>query len=668
MERRPDAEASLLHREVDLSGLPVAGRFVAKLLWALTPVAALLSLFPWPFRDPDITLDYSWSLVLQHVHGTDLVFGRDLMLNYGPWGFAFFGYLPSTRALVMLSWVLLSQLFVLGLVAATRAHSRHVLGLASAWIALFVLSIPLPDVRILSFAPVLFALGAFETDRRHLLVGEIGIAPALGWVVTMKFSSFVIAIPVLIAHTWDQWATRRRISPVIPLFLGALVLAWIAAGEPVAAIPDWIDTSLQNVVGYGTAGVASDRFHARHPLWLFVAAAAFLGFAMTIHFVRTRRWQAIVPVAALALIFGVLLKAGYMRHDMGHQINPPMVFLVFVLALAPGMVAKGRWPEKALFAIAFLLAVQSANVVTQIDRRRDLPIVFAERAREAVIGIRDFAGRERALARFHADKMERIRTKYPVPPEIEEPVDLYSYMQSVVFAHELAYTPRPAFQSYFAWTPRLANANERFLHGPRAARSILFSIEPIDGRFPSFEDSLSYPTLLSLYEPRDVTDGFLVLRRRDAPVPVRLTPFGVVDGRVGEEIPLAPSDRPLWARVHVDLTAAGRAHRLMLRPPEIRMLAEIGGTTEDYRFIPDYGDMGFLISPVLRDHLDFRRLYESDDIDERALRSFRLTTGSATNDRRFLESGVRVELWVLEIERPARDESAPEEPVETTVP
>ncbi|MCM2316909.1 MAG: hypothetical protein NDJ92_17310, partial [Thermoanaerobaculia bacterium] len=649
----PEDRTSFLRREVDFSWMPKARAIALGILWPCTPLLALFAMFAWPYPDPDIKLDYSWSLVLQLMHGSPLVFGRDLALNYGSWGFVFFGYLPETRALVVLSWALLSQLFVIGLIGATRSQSRGFLGLACAWAALALLLMPQPDVRVLSFAPLLFALGAYETDRRHTLAGELALATALGWVVTIKFSTFVGAIPVLIAHTYDQWAFRRRVSPVIPVFFAALVLAQLAAGEPVGAIPGWIHSSIQNVVGYGAAGVSSDRFHEKHPIPLFVAGAAALGFAMTVHYVRTRRWHSIVPLAALAMIFGVLLKASYMRHDLGHQINAPIVFLVFVLCLAPGMVARGKRPEQLLFLVAFGIAVYSANLVTNIDRRRDLHFAVSEQFWLNVDRTIHFSGQEKGMREFHDRKMERIRREYPLPVPIAEPVDIYSYMQSVGFAHGLAMSPRPAFQSYFAWTPFLAGANEKHLRGPKAPATILFAVEPIDGRFPAFEDSLSYPTLLSLYEPSGVTDDFLLLRRRSAPLAVKLVPLTSVDGRIGEPIEVPRSDEPLWATIHVRLSPKGRLTQLVLRPPELRLLATVGDSVEDYRFIPAYGEMGFLISPVVRDHHELRRVFEGSAPGDRAPASFRITTGSADGDRLVCEPGVKVEYSTLRLEWPA---------------
>ncbi|MGK2859129.1 MAG: hypothetical protein ACSLFQ_18165 [Thermoanaerobaculia bacterium] len=653
MTPAPEARTSLLRRDVDFSWVPKARAIALGILWPCTPLLALFTMFAWPYHDPDIKLDYSWSLVLQLVHDSPLVFGRDLALNYGSWGFVFFGYLPETRTLVVLSWALLSQLFVIGLIGATRSQSRGFLGLACAWAALLVLLMPQPDVRVLSFAPLLFALGAFEADRKHTLAGELALATALGWVVTIKFSTFVGAIPVLIAHTYDQWVYRRRVSPVIPVFVAALVLAQLAAGEPVGAIPDWIYSSMQNVMGYGAAGVSSDRFHEKHPIPLFVAGAAALGFAMTIHFVRTRRWHSIVPLAALALIFGVLLKASYMRHDMGHQINAPLVFLVFVLCLTPGMVAKGKRPEKLLFLVAFAIAVYSANLVTNIDRRRDIHVAVTEQFWRNVNRARHFSVQEKGMREFHERKMARIRRKYPLPLPIAEPVDIYSYMQSVGYAHGLSMSPRPAFQSYFAWTPFLAEANEKHLRGPKAPATILFAVEPIDGRFPTYEDSLSYPTLLSRYEPSGMTDDFLLLRKRSSPLAVRLEPLASLEGRIGEPIEVPVSDEPLWVTIHVRLSPEGRLEQLVLRPPEMRLLATVGDSVEDYRFIPAYSEMGFLISPVVRDHRELRRVFEGSAPGDRAPASFRITTGSADGDRLYCEPEVRVEYSTLRVEWPA---------------
>ena len=52
-------------------------------------------------------------------------------------------------------------------------------------------------------------------------------------------------------------------------------------------------------------------------------------------------------------------------------------------------------------------------------------------------------------------------------------MDLLGISQGALFANDLAWTPRPAFQSYVAYTPALLRANAEFLEGPGAPRFLL---------------------------------------------------------------------------------------------------------------------------------------------------------------------------------------------------
>lgn len=85
------------------------------LAYVVLLVAALYLLMPW---QPAVSmgLDYAWGLVLNVVHEQEMQFGRDVVFNYGPWGFVEQAlYYPATRKLVLVFNALLIVLWTLSM-------------------------------------------------------------------------------------------------------------------------------------------------------------------------------------------------------------------------------------------------------------------------------------------------------------------------------------------------------------------------------------------------------------------------------------------------------------------------------------------------------------------------------------------------------------------------
>jgi hypothetical protein len=98
--------------------------------------------------------------------------------------------------------------------------------------------------------------------------------------------------------------------------------------------------------------------------------------------------------------------------------------------------------------------------------------------------------------RSYEDHAAGLRTALP-NLEISGSVDVYPLSQTVALAPSLTCRPRPIFQSYSAYTPKLAEMNAAYLRSNRAADHILFDVWTIDGRFAAQDDSLSWPELLT---------------------------------------------------------------------------------------------------------------------------------------------------------------------------
>ena len=70
--------------------------------------------------------------------------------------------------------------------------------------------------------------------------------------------------------------------------------------------------------------------------------------------------------------------------------------------------------------------------------------------------------------------------------------------------------------------------------------------------------------------------------------------------RLGESVvlPGVPDGRPIWARVVLRPSWSGRVRSAFFKPPEVTLRVDkVDSEQSTYRFLPDLGSAGFLISP-----------------------------------------------------------------------
>jgi hypothetical protein len=209
----------------------------------------------------------------------------------------------------------------------------------------------------------------------------------------------------------------------------------------------------------------------------------------------------------------------------------------------------------------------------------------------------------------------------PVPPpplpRVDGTVDIYSWGQRQVIDEGLDYDPRPIFQSYLTFTSSLAELNAKFLAGSRAPGTILFDLEPIDNHYPSLEDSLSLPELLTRYDLADASGAHLVLRKSAEPRDYELVPLGTAVGSLGRWMQVPQSDDPIWATVDVRLTPLGQLARFLYKPPAL-LLGINSPAQPPFRIMRDVAAGGFLLSPRLGDRMTLGMLYSKGWKDELA--------------------------------------------------
>jgi hypothetical protein len=218
-------------------------------------------------------------------------------------------------------------------------------------------------------------------------------------------------------------------------------------------------------------------------------------------------------------------------------------------------------------------------------------------------------------------------------PALQGTVDAYPCNAAVAIAYGLDYQPRPIMQSYVAYTPELAQLNADHLHGPNAPDNILFVVlnDPYWLRHvPSSDDSLSWPLLLSQYDVTNKAGGFLILHKAAHPRGYELVPISQLATGFGATVSVpAPMDGPVWVRITIHASGAGKLLSLLYKDPELNMtLLTRDGREHWFRLVPGEAEAGFLLSPLIEGNSEFASLAAGDATKQLAGKEVRTITFS----------------------------------------
>ncbi|MGH7250179.1 MAG: hypothetical protein ACREGC_04330, partial [Minisyncoccia bacterium] len=189
-------------------------------------------------------------------------------------------------------------------------------------------------------------------------------------------------------------------------------------------------------------------------------------------------------------------------------------------------------------------------------------------------------------------------------------VDVFGQHQSLAIINGLNYRPRPAFQSFEAYTPYLIRRNyEYFLTSP--PDFILFNLGTIDGRYPAQEDSLALASILTNYIPvADRFDHLILKKIPQERIDIESQRVLIEEKEIepGEKLELPQfSGKPIWCVVETHPDIRSRLRAFFYQPEDMSVVIETNnGQAFQHRFLPGPASVGFIISPMLADNAEAR--------------------------------------------------------------
>lgn len=614
-----------------------------RILALLVLAISMLMLYV-PFNPgmPAASLDPSWALGMNELSARHAVFGRDVVLTFGPLAAVYTTYFhPATDAMAMATSALLAVV-VLGCWLVILKGRSPWLWLAVSlvcWLCIssrdaLLFAVPL----LVCLATAFWALdqeAAAELPSNQvrrfgavpglllLAWGAVGMLPLIkGTMLVMALALTVFAAALLALLGRIGLAALVMLAPPV-----VSVVVWLAVGQSLESWPLYLGSMSEVIQGYTEAmayGLGKPRSFIQVILyvmlaWMLVRQAVSFGLRRNL---LTAAFFFLVTAASLFLSF----KSAFVRHDEGHAIiamNVALILLCVAWARLE-LPETGRW--KWLLVAALLWgAVMSGFRDWSLVRH--LPQWWGAQ-HASLNALSDRVFRPTVIPDAFRAGYARIREQHPLP-RLPGAMDVYSTNHAVALAHELPWRPRPVLQSYAAYTSGLARLNRDHLLGAHAPDWVWFTVEPIDGRLASQEDGASWPVLLRDYEPVQRVGGGVVLKRRvHGPTPTPLPGQVLLHQRValGERVDLPSDAGPVTLSIDVRRNLLGRVLHTLFKTRSLALEVElVSGETRRQRVVSGMLVESVLLSPLVENTDEFAMLYGDQSLlSDKRVRAVRL--------------------------------------------
>jgi hypothetical protein len=554
-------------------------------------------------------LDSGWAFALHAFHAKGLQHGRDVVFTYGPLGFLeprF--YHPDTYNLLLSRSAAFAVVFWVGVWSYGRRVIPNILARAMWLVVLTTLASVM--VRTVDHPPEFFLCALlllihFYPLRQTraegawwLLIASLALAGSI------KFSYLAGGLATVLVISVDE-LTRKRAPKAFLGFAGLFACFYVAAGEPLTSIVPYLAASSDLAGGYSDA-MSKDGPAAG--VMGYVLGAAALLFATVPRLPAGRRQQSLFAVGLIAVVW-VLFKQGYVRHDRLHAISAIGELLMIVVLCLP-LALEGRRKTEALilWSIAFVPAALLTWVVSSalsgVGLLGQVSLTMQTFQRNVAASVRLIQQGTEPLRRQYQMSIGNLVQRFPLPSSIGA-VDVYQWDVWLPLIHDVPYRPRPVFQSYATFTPKLSEMNAQHLFSART-QTLLFQVKTIDVRLPTIDDALSWPFILNNYAIRSIDGPRVTLARLPDVRPPATRQLQQLVVTMGKPFVLPNHDGLTTIAVRVRPSLLGRLWTIAYRGPTIALeLWTRTGERHRFRYVQSLSGVPFIISPLITDTASF---------------------------------------------------------------
>ncbi|KTC93486.1 hypothetical protein [Legionella cincinnatiensis] len=582
-------------------------------LQGLLFITVICVFVPFSPKMPGEGLDPSWMMGLNQAVAQGLAFGRNMIFTYGPFSFLYTNlYHPLTVHFMILCSIYLSIMYGGILFSLTRNKPWY---LIIIFLITFLLSTTLSKDTLFYSYPLLVAVYCFNSVNSAERIGiDYKISPFIlallffpfGLLFLIKSSFLILWLPI-VAFIFILFATDKKWLQAVTItvtVIFSIIFFWLVSKQSSLDLYFYFKSGIAIISGYTEAMSISGNIW--NIFYYLFAAFILLGAIFYEKGIFSSKLKFLIFLSFFFYLF-VAFKGGFVRHD-GHALISASTILI-ATQLFSLIVSSRQAALASLVSFLACLYISSDYNKPQYIINNMKSVYFL-----AWNGLKNNFLNDAQLENEYNKTLDRMRDKVKFP-NFEGTTDIYSYNQSYLLASRNNWNPRPILQSYSAYTPLLMQINKMHLLNKKSPDNIIFKLETIDDRMPSFEDAPSWPVFLSNYQPSILKNDFLYLHRKSllSETP-RMENIKKDEYSLGERIYIPKETSPIFAEIHIKQKLFGKLMNILYKPKPLQITLYLNnGAIKTYRIISEMAKSEFLISPLVENTVEFSLLYGGTD-------------------------------------------------------
>jgi hypothetical protein len=568
-------------------------------------LVAGVAILTWPVTSitPQSGLDPSWAIGLSLALSRGLAFGSRIVFTYGPLGLITVprAVSPGTLALGMLGAIALQVALVALVLRCTRARESLAIALIATLATVLIFSANLIGSQLddIAFGAVALTLSAAPRSPRAATRLALSGGLLAGLALLVKLDDGIAATTIVAAGLLGLPQARRSLALGAGSLVATAVIVWLALGQPLTALPDYLSTSAAVIKGYVDAmGYDAVGADAHWIVLVAIASAVALSAAALHSLAGAPRRARLALVAAVVLVHYFIAREVLVRFDVIHA--TAITLLVPVALMIPWRNRGTALAATCALAVAGLAALSIAGIgVTRVFDPGTRASAFVDQVGTTLSPGATIAASEAAI--------RPLRGMTPALAEALDGhcVDVEPTEISLLFAYpRWRWCPAGTLQSYAAYTTSLDDRDARSFDDPRGGpdRVLREVDQTIDGRNPVWEPPAAMLALLCHFTEIGRAGDWQVLARTadrcGAPQPIATLRS---DGALPITLPSPAPGTVMIAEVHG--LGIGTLERLGTLFGRARIRTLTINDAETFRVVPDtLGDGLLLDAPANADY------------------------------------------------------------------
>jgi hypothetical protein len=558
---------------------------------------------------PGVHLDDSWGIGTQLAIQNGLVFGREIVFNYGPLSFLMIR-LPIGTPL----WaILLFDLFIYGHIMFALVYVwrnvKSILGLLLALISLIIFAMLTPDnERLPTTVFLLFLFDLFyylEHGKRAALLLAGFISVLTFYIKLTPGFPITLVLIIFLAYLFirPRWHKRLEVVVLTVVYLSALGSVSLLLHTDLRG---YLQGGMHVINSYNDAMFLKVSQSKQSTLY---AALAVVGAYIAVILINWRKFSKDADSFARFALIGVLIflqfKYSFVRADSAH-----MRVFFYSVAVCLGLlvlfeIPSPRQPIFWVFLLTLLFSIHHLTEATPMEFYKRVKS-FGSYIAQAMRGDPSDPHQNPVYDAYRLPKalLERIngRTVDAIPIDI-----------ALVYINNLQYNPRPMIQSYSTYDEYLDLINFKKYASDTAPDFLLFSVGDIDDRHPFFPETKTKIAILSRYRQVDKTDSFILLEKQPQMAKCKATLVKEGEARIDRFITLPNTKNILVLRPEIEYSLVGKLVRFFYQPPFLRVTLRFkNGESQEFR----------AILPIVNNGVIANRLVNDPDTAEQFLQTY----------------------------------------------